>query len=79
MTTTPGTEQVLLDLHEANELVFLLDKLEDWLRHASGEARGDLSDFLGEPGNGTLATAGLVDLLGTYHVVLHQRIKQASS
>lgn len=78
--TTPTTGHpgnVLLEVDQAEQLAFLLQQVEDWLRHASGEAREELACFLGGTGNGLLAAAGLVDLLGAHTAVLQRRIKEA--
>lgn len=68
---------MLLKVDEADELAFLLERVEDWLRHADELAREDLASFLGGAGNGVLAAAGLLDRLGAHTAALHRRMKQA--
>lgn len=71
-------DHVRFDVDQADELAFLLAKLEDWLLHASDEARGDLADFLDGPHNGALAAAGLIDRIGTHAAALSRRIKEVT-
>jgi hypothetical protein len=73
-----GEDLVVLHRDEADDLARLLDRVEDWLRHAGDDARTDLAVFLNTAGNGALAAAGLIDLLGAHATVLHRRIKQVS-
>lgn len=71
-------DHVRLDVDQADELAFLLAKLEDWLLHASSEARGDLADFLDGPRHGMLAAAGLIDRIGTHAAALSRSIKEVT-
>jgi hypothetical protein len=57
-----------LYLDEADELVNLLRRLEDWLQHSSAG-----------PGNGRLAVAGLVSLLGNHAHTIDYRLKETTS
>ena len=65
----------MLDCDEAQELAWLLVRVEDWLRHAGHDAREDLAGFLDGPGHGRLAAAGLLDLLGGHAAALHRQLK----
>ena len=76
--TTHHDEAVVLDRDEAAELVHLLTRVEDWLRHASDDTREELAGFLDGVGHGRLATAGLVDLLGCHAAALYHRVKQVN-
>jgi hypothetical protein len=67
---------VVLDRDEADDPAHLLCRLEDWLRHASDEARDGLAGFFNTAGNGRLAAAGLVEQLGSHAVALHRRLKR---
>jgi hypothetical protein len=69
---------IVLDLDEADDLACLLDRVEDWLRHAGGDTFDDLAAFFNGPGNGVLAAAGLIDLLGGHAATLRHRSRQAS-
>jgi hypothetical protein len=60
-------------------LAHLLDRVEDWLRHAGDDARDDLAEFLNQPGNGRLAAAGLITSLGEHTATLHHRLKDVTS
>jgi hypothetical protein len=53
--------------HEAEELWWLLGKLEDWLLHASDEARAELGDFVNHlcPND---AVEDVINTLGRYCV-----------
>jgi hypothetical protein len=71
-------DHVRLDVDQADELAFLLAKLEDWLLHASEDARSDLADFLHGPHNGALAAAGLIDHIGTHAAALSRSLKEVT-
>jgi len=75
-TINADPDQVVLDRDDADELVRVLDRVEDWLRHAGHDAVEDLAAFLDGPGNGHLAAAGLIELLGTHGAALHRRLSQ---
>jgi len=83
MTTPDPTHTsdpvVVLDLDEADDLAGLLDRVEDWLRHAGGDTVDDLAAFFNAQGNGMLAAAGLIDLLGGHAATLRRRRRQATS
>ena len=68
----------MLGRDEADDLAHLLDRIEDWLRHAGDDARTDLAEFLNTSGNGALAAAGLIDLLAGHAAALHRQIKQVT-
>jgi hypothetical protein len=70
---------VVLERDEADELAFLLGRVEDWLRHAGDDARDDLAGFLNSAGNGRLAAAGLIDILAGHAATLHRRLMEAGS
>jgi hypothetical protein len=63
-------------LDEASELVELLRSLEDWLGHAGAGTHEEITDFFNQPGNGRLAVAGLVSLLGNHAHNLNHRLKE---
>ena len=63
-------------LDEAGELVELLRSLEDWLGHAGAGTHEEITDFFNGPGNGRLAVAGLVSLLGNHAHNLNRRLKE---
>jgi hypothetical protein len=69
---------VVLHHDEADDLAHLLGRVEDWLRHAGADADDELAQFFNGPGNGRLAAAGLIDLLGTHTATLQRRLKQVS-
>lgn len=74
-TRTPtGTDRVSLHREQASELAMLTDTLHRWLTGASGATRAELAAFLGGAGDGTLAAAGLVDLLRLATDRLHRRL-----
>jgi len=75
-TIDTDPDQVVLDRDDACELAGVLDRVEDWLRHAGYDAREDLAAFLNGPGNGQLAAAGLIELLGVHGAALHRRLRQ---
>jgi len=77
MTTIHDTALVVLDRDQADELAFLLGRVEDWLRHTSGDTRADLAEFLDGAGHGRLAAAGLIDTLAGHTAMLNRRLKQA--
>lgn len=61
---------------QAAELAMLTDALHRWLVDASSGTRAELAGFLGGAGDGTLAAAGLVDLLGVATARLRRRLPQ---
>jgi hypothetical protein len=81
MTTPTPTPDPVVSLHldEADDLAHLLGRVEDWLRHAGGDTHADLIEFLGGPGNGRLAVAGLLDALGGHAATLARRRRAISS
>jgi hypothetical protein len=68
------TEDVSLPRDQVGDLLHVLHRVEDWLRHADPDTRAELAVFLNAPGNGALAAAGLIDALGRHTVVLHQHL-----
>jgi hypothetical protein len=78
MTALPhhDADPVLLDRDAADDLAHRLTRVEDWLRHASDEAREDLAGFFNTAGNGRLAAAGLIELLGQHAMLLHRHLRQ---
>jgi hypothetical protein len=72
---------VLLDPEQVDELRRLLGTVEDWLLHASDEARDDLAEFL--IGQGWSAAppewlaAGLIADLGEHTVLLRRALTHA--
>lgn len=77
-STRTRTELVSLHRDHAAELVMLVDALHRWLLDASGATRAELAGFLGGAGDGTLATAGLVDLLAAASTRLHRRLPEVT-
>lgn len=72
MSTSDPTIHLYLD--EADELVDLLRRLEDWLQHSDADTHEDITNFFNGAGNGRLAVAGLVSLLGNHaHTINHRR------
>jgi hypothetical protein len=67
-----------LHLDEAGELVDLLASLEDWLGHAGAGTYEEITDFFNGAGNGRLAVAGLIALLGTHAHTLNQRLRETT-
>jgi hypothetical protein len=67
-----------LYLDEADELVNLLRRLEDWLQHSGAGTHEEITDFFNGPGNGRLAVAGLVSLLGNHAHTINYRLKEIS-
>ena len=74
--TTTDTSGVVLHRLDIGDLAHLLARVEDWLRHAGDDTVDDLVEFFNRPGNGRLAAAGLVDLLGRHVATLHQQLKE---
>lgn len=68
-----------LFLDEADELVDLLRRLEDWLQHSGASTHADITDFFNGAGNGRLAVAGLVSLLANHARTLDYRLKESTS
>jgi hypothetical protein len=77
--TDSADELITLHRLDVEYLSHLLDRVEDWLRHASDDARDDLAEFLNQPGNGRLAAAGLITSLGEHTAALHRRLKDVTS
>lgn len=78
-TTSPkhhqvGSHQVLVDRDDVDDLLRVVDRVEDWLRHAGHDTVEDLATFLNRPGNGQLAAAGLIELLGVHGAALHRQL-----
>lgn len=67
-----------LYLDEADELVDLLRRLEDWLQHSSAGTCEEITDFFNGAGNGRLAVAGLVALLGNHAHTIDYRLKETT-
>jgi hypothetical protein len=67
-----------LYLDEADELVNLLRRLEDWLQHSSADTHEEITDFFNGAGNGRLAVAGLVALLGNHAHTIDIRLKETT-
>jgi len=65
-----------LYLDEADELVNLLRRLEDWLQHGGAGTHEEITDFFNGPGNGRLAATGLVSLLGNHAHTINRRLKE---
>jgi hypothetical protein len=63
---------------EADELVNLLRRLEDWLQHSSASTHEEITDFFNGAGNGRLAVAGLVSLLGNHAHTINDRLKETT-
>ena len=76
-THRDGEPMVVLAVDEVDDLARLLDRVEDWLRHAGGDTFDDLAQFFNGPGNGMLAATGLIDLLGRHAAAL-RRCRQAA-
>ena len=70
--------RIHLYLDEADELVELLRRLEDWISHTGSGTFDDITHFFNGPGNGRLAVAGLVSLLGNHACILHRRLKDVT-
>jgi hypothetical protein len=66
---------VPLDRVDVEYLLHLINRVEDWLRHASHDAQDDLAEFLNTPGNGRLAAAGLITSLSENAALLDQRLR----
>jgi hypothetical protein len=81
MTTTTATRPDRVSLHreQAAELAMLTEHLHRWLIGASGATRAELAGFLGGAGEGTLAVAGLVELLGLATARLRRRLPEQVS
>jgi hypothetical protein len=79
--TRPDPAPVLLDPEQVDELRRLLGTVEDWLLHASGEARDDLGGFLaGLAWSVALPeqlAAALIGELGEHTVLLRQALVRA--
>jgi hypothetical protein len=67
-----------LSLDEADELVTLLRRLEDWLHHSGASTHEDITDFFNGAGNGRLAVAGLVSLLSNHAHTIDYRLKESA-
>lgn len=76
MNTPIPDPVVTLYLDEADDLAHLLGRVEDWLRHTGGDTFDELARFLDGPGNGRLAAAGLIDLIGCHAATLQRRCKE---
>jgi hypothetical protein len=77
MTNRRATTQ-LVSLHreQAAELAMLTEALHRWLADASSSTRAKLAAFLGGAAGGTLAVAGLVDLLDLATARLRRRLPE---
>jgi hypothetical protein len=64
-------------LDEAEDLLHLLGRIEDWLRHCDSATVDDITHFFNGPGNGRIVVAGLISLLGSHSCTLQQRLKEA--
>jgi hypothetical protein len=78
MSTPVPEPMVGLYLDEADDLAHLLGRVEDWLRHAGGDAHADLIEFFNNPGHGRLAVAGLLDALGGHAATLARRRREVT-
>jgi hypothetical protein len=67
-----------LFLDEADELVDLLRRLEDWLQHSGADTHEDITSFFNNAGNGRLAVAGLVSLLANHAHTIDYRLKETT-
>ncbi len=67
-----------LYLDEADELVNLLRRLEDWLQHSGTGTHEEITSFFNGAGNGRLAVAGLVSLLGNHAHTINDRLKETT-
>jgi hypothetical protein len=67
-----------LFLDEADELVNLLRRLEDWLQHSGADTHEDITSFFNGAGNGRLAVAGLVSLLANHAHTIDYRLKESA-
>lgn len=67
-----------LFLDEADELVDLLRRLEDWLQHSGASTHEDITGFFNAAGNGRLAVAGLVSLLANHAHTIDYRLKETT-
>lgn len=74
--STHDDPTIALYLDEAGELVELLHSLQDWLGHAGAGTYEEITDFFNRPGNGRLAVAGLVSLLGNHAYNINRRLKE---
>jgi hypothetical protein len=79
LTTPTGTAPagVVLDADEAADLAWLLDLIEDWLRHVDDDAHADLASYLDGSGHGRLAAAGLAAVVEQNALTLHRRLRKA--
>jgi hypothetical protein len=80
-STAPDSTAVLLDPEHVDELRRLLGTVEDWLLHASDEARDDLAAFLAALAWSTAPpeqlTAALIAELGQHTVQLRAALTRA--
>ena len=67
-----------LSLDEADELVDLLRRLEDWLQHSRADTHEDITSFFNGAGNGRLAVVGLVSLLANHAHTIDYRLKESA-
>ena len=74
-------EPMILHPDQADELRRLLGTVEDWLLHASDEARDDLAEFLTglgwSTGSPERLAAGLIADLGEHTVLLRRALTRA--
>lgn len=76
MSTRTRTDLVSLHREQAAELAMLTEALHRWLRDASSSTRTELATFLGGAAGGTLAAAGLMNLLGLAATRLRRRLPE---
>lgn len=77
MSIVDPQHTVALDPDQAQDLAHLLCRVEDWLRHANAATFDDITHFFNDAGNGRLAVAGLLTLLGEHTTTLRRQLKEA--
>ena len=63
---------------EAEDLVMLLGRIEDWLMHSGTCTYDDICSFFNEPGNGRLAAEGLISMLAKFAHEIKYRLKETT-
>ncbi|WP_406497573.1 hypothetical protein OG936_37095 [Streptomyces sp. NBC_00846] len=66
---------VVLEACEAEQLVSVLDRWDDWLLHAQPDTLEDMVEFLGPECLGRTAAEGIVEVLDFYSAQLNRRLR----
>lgn len=76
--TTSSQPCIQLPADEADDLLYLLGRLTDWLGHAGEGTYEEITEFFNGAGNGRLAVAGLIAVLDQHTTTLHRRREETT-